>query len=383
MEVLIDTSIYRNDPKRAKNAFRALMRLCKGKMVRLHVPEWVKREFVSKQKQLLEEDFKKAQDAAESVTRRSLHPKLEDQAKKIQDEARAGFDMAAAAAEQEFEEWLKEAAAIEHGMTFKHAQQMADDYFNGVPPFSKVKHRPDIPDSLIFQVILELSSKVSELYVVANDGALISASRRLPNVHAFSDLESFIDTPDVQNALKNLPSAPAVANLMRAYKILPKLKESLEDMLETDIVEALASQTVFSQELPSDDFRATIMSVGSPHRIAFSFDQVMYYGGSEISIPFTAWVECELSYSISKAKFHTLSEWRTDRIGKGELNDYYYEADELFMLDVVGALSVEIPVDVLENANATDQDIEASITDGDHRAEIIEKKVIPQSDYGP
>jgi rRNA-processing protein FCF1 len=54
IQVVLDTSIYRMDPKRNKAAFRAFTRLCTASKVQLHIPYFVKHEFLSQQRSALE-----------------------------------------------------------------------------------------------------------------------------------------------------------------------------------------------------------------------------------------------------------------------------------------------------------------------------------------
>jgi rRNA-processing protein FCF1 len=49
--LLLDTNAFTADRRREAGPFRALVRLCKGQKVKLHVPYVVKNEFVSQQKQ--------------------------------------------------------------------------------------------------------------------------------------------------------------------------------------------------------------------------------------------------------------------------------------------------------------------------------------------
>jgi hypothetical protein len=64
LHVIIDTSIYRNDPKRGKGSFRALTRLCEGGKIVLYIPAYVKGEFESQQKIAVEDEIRKIITAA-------------------------------------------------------------------------------------------------------------------------------------------------------------------------------------------------------------------------------------------------------------------------------------------------------------------------------
>ena len=47
LHIVIDTSIYRTDPWRKKAASKAVERLAKAGKLKLHVPYFVKEEFIS------------------------------------------------------------------------------------------------------------------------------------------------------------------------------------------------------------------------------------------------------------------------------------------------------------------------------------------------
>ena len=77
LQVVVDTSIYRNDPKRNKAAFRALDRLLRGKKVQLHVPYYVKKEFLTQQSSAVVEEINVIRTRAHSILRRTENEKLQ------------------------------------------------------------------------------------------------------------------------------------------------------------------------------------------------------------------------------------------------------------------------------------------------------------------
>ena len=52
--------------------------------------------------------------------------------------------------------------------------------------------------------------------------------------------------------------------------------------------------------IPDDNGEASISGVGTPENVEFAFQEIDDYGEGEgeISIPFTATVECELNFTI-------------------------------------------------------------------------------------
>ncbi len=122
------------------------------------------------------------------------------------------------------------------------------------------------------------------------------------------------------------------------------------------------------------------MGVDSPEDLTFDFNNVEFYGGSEIGIPFTTTVDCELNYAIYKGDYFTLSEKKQAQISISERNEHYFDADETYPIEVTGTLSVELEAKILENPKATDEDVEQAILSGMHDVEITETEVASAGD---
>ncbi|MBA3913772.1 MAG: DUF4935 domain-containing protein, partial [Acidobacteriales bacterium] len=302
LHVIIDTSIYRQDPRREKSAFRALTRLCKGKKVKLHVPEFVRREFVSQQQQLIEKDILAAKKGAESMIKKSPEGAIAEHANVILAEVESSFEMAWEWADNEFESWLKQCEAVEHEMTLEHVKQMTEDYFDGKPPFSSVKERKDMPDSIIFQAIRDLAGENEKLYVVVNDGALLKASTAIKNISGFPTLDAFIETAECQEALEELDSETLTNNIARAKAMIIADEEELKKTLFSELESELHGKTVTSRSIPDDNNEGTIYGVHELNDVTFDFAAREYYGEGEIGIPFEASVDCELNYAMFKSE---------------------------------------------------------------------------------
>jgi len=100
-------------------------------------------------------------------------------------------------------------------------------------------------------------------------------------------------------------------------------------MLENDIVDALAYRTIRDHYFSEDSNEAMISMVGEAEPV-FDFDNIEYYGGSEIGIPFTAVSECTVDYPIFKSEYVTMSDEEMSKISVTELNDHFFEAQQDF-----------------------------------------------------
>ena len=265
--------------------------------------------------------------------------------------------------------------AIEHNVKPDHGKRVADDYFGGAPPFSSVKHRPDIPDSFIWQTVRDLAKEHGTLHVVVADGALLKAASDNKNMAAHESLEAFIETPHCQTMLKELAKEAVTANVGRVSDLLAREKSGLARMVETDIVNALHGRTVYDDSIPDDNNEGMIFSVYSPHELTFDFANLEYYGAGDIGIPFEALVECELNYAIFKADYFVLSDERTKTISIGERNEHYFDADEDYVIKAEGILSLQLDTKRLENEDIEDSEMKELIGAADHDVEITETAV--------
>ena len=382
LHVIIDTSIYRNDPKRGKGSFRALTRLCDGGKIVLYIPAYVKGEFESQQKIAVEDEIRKIITAAKSITRRSGNEQLAKFSEMVSKAAEKILPKAGVLTTEEFTRWAKRCKAVPSEIKPEHAVRVMNDYFAGEAPFSSSKHREDIPDSFIWQTVLDLADKKENVYFIANDGQLFKAAKTVSNVTAHNTLDEFVESPEFQKVIEELTTEAVARNIARAKRILPKNERALHAMLERDIVGALTSRTIHDSSIPDDNAEGLIIGVGGPEDLTFDFDSVEFYGGNEIGVPFTTTVDCELNYAIFKGDYFTLSDEKVKQISTSERNEHYFDADETYPIEVTGTLSIELEAKILENPRATDVDVEQAILSGMHSVEITEAEVASAGDGG-
>jgi hypothetical protein len=381
LKVIVDSSIYRSDPKRSKAAFRALARLCEGGKVVLYVPVYVKGEFESQQKIAVEDEIGKIITAAKSIARRSGNEQLVKFSENVSEVAEKILHKAGGLTKDEFARWTKRCKAVLSDIKPDHSVRVMSDYFAGKAPFSSPKHREDIPDSFIWQTVLDTAANNERVYFIANDGQLLKAANTLGNVTTHKSLDEFVESAEFQKAIAELTTEAVARNIARTKRILPKNEISLTAMLEREIVTALANRTIHDSSIPDDNGAGMIIGIGSPEATAFDFDSVEYYGGNEIGIPFTTTVECEVNYAIFKAEYFVLDDERTKKISISERNDHYFDADETFPIEVSGTLSIELDATILGNPHASHDDIGEAVLSGVHNVEISETEVTAKEDY--
>ena len=103
---------------------------------------------------------------------------------------------------------------------------------------------------------------------------------------AHRTLDEFVESPEFQKAIEELTTEAVARNIARAKRILPKNESALREMLEGDIVNAISNRTVHDSSIPDDNGEGVVIGVDSPEDLTFDFDNVEFYGGSEIGISF-------------------------------------------------------------------------------------------------
>lgn len=369
MHVLIDSCIYRGDPKRDKPPFRAIVRLAKAGTLHLHIPAFVRGEILTHEQDDARDEINKVRKTAAKLLAVTNEPTLLKQAQALQQAVSEMKDGAAERIAAALDAWITEAHATVHPVAADHGARVAEAYFGGKPPFRMSKFRDDLPDSFIWETALDLVNEFGELIVVSADGRLRGAAEAHDQMDAYKTLEEFIKTDTVQDDLTALIASVAINNNLERIKgLLPNMAGSLEGSLENDVVRELSWKTVRHSAIPEDNGEASISGVGTPEHVVFAFKEVDDYGEGEIGIPFTATVECELNFTIYKGDYYTISDEET--ISVSDWSDHYFNATKSYTISIEGHLTLTIDTTDLEDEDISDDELQDVITGADTTAEI-------------
>jgi len=197
IHVVLDTNVFSSDRRRNSGAFRAFARLCKGGKVKLHIPFVVNHEFLSQQKQEVRKLLKDLHSIANELGTMTPDDEISGFAEGTKKRAEHLREDADSLVQKEWEKWLKEIGAVERPVDPSHGERVIRDYFAGKPPFKAVRNRNDIPDSYLWQTILDLARKYKPLRLVTNDGSVYDAAAGIQGtggqnrqhcvVHSFRD----------------------------------------------------------------------------------------------------------------------------------------------------------------------------------------------------
>ena len=371
MHVAIDTSVYRADPKRIKKGFKAITHLAVARRIQIHLPYYVRHEFLTQQTECLSKRFRTMAKAASSVSRLTAHNSTIDVINQMLGKIEKLIDGAAATASEELDSWIANTYTKTYQFDDCHGKRVTDAYFSGGEPFSSAKHREDFPDAFIYESIRDIAGKHETLHMIVADRTFRTFCGRLEGVRTYGSTDEFIQLPECQTLLRNLDE---IANIDRIRDRLPRDLRILEDNLEREIIEPLADTTVRGP-IPDDNNEASVSMVGSPRHTQFKFDDMEYYGEGVIGIPVSTVVECELNYYIFKADWCVMDDVAISRISVSDWNKHYFLAEETRDVDVEGRLIVQLRLDELQRDDLTDDDLSTLINDANCTVEVEDATV--------
>ena len=381
IHVLIDTSVYRANPRRDAPEFRALARLARAGVVQLHVPRYVEREVVSQQTHDLKMQIAAVKTAARTILRRTTSGELRAYAEETMRKSDEAERVCATRMEVEFQTWVRHCKGIIHPVRPHHGERVTEDYFAGSPPFRSAKRREDFPDSFIWHTALDIVAEHDALTLIAADEALTGAAASLGNISCRKTLAEFIQADECQDALDDLTPEVVSENVDRIKRLLPSMKGDLLDMLNRGIVNALAGRVVTHGSIPDDNNQARILSVGGADAVAFGFDDIEHYGDGEIGVNFDTTIECLVYFALDRGAYYGLSELSGVSVA-GELNEHYLDAEQDLQVRVEGVLSIITDAKALERDDLTDGDLLQLVREADYDVDVMETAVsAPGGDY--
>lgn len=357
IHVILDTNIYRDDPKRQKLPFRALERLLIEKVVTLHVPYMIEREFQTQQKKKYEADLRGVLTGLKELS--NLPSKAIPALKKVPsllkelDEDQAEI---LAHSESEIVEWFQKVGAQRLALTGDQAISAFEAYFEGKPPFKEPKVRSDIPDSFIARAVEMVHAETKEVHFVGNDKKLRESFTQ-DSIVKYENLSQFIESPLIQKELFDLDVLGNYTKIKGAIAKFEEETDVISNAVERNVGERIVWEKI-EDAAPLDDERtATINSYDEPTELELDWSDIAYFGNGEFGIPFTVEMNVQAYYYIFKPDYYAhFGNKRGPSVT--DHNDHYYQAEDDFSIVVKGTVGVsviKVKLNNLENFEFIDE----------------------------
>lgn len=338
IHILLDSSIYRHDPKRNTLEFKAITALCKSKNVQLHIPFIVENEFCSHQLIEQKKAIEKCITSIAKLPSLGLHTELIDSARRIKKDIESLLDGISNKG-TDFNNWAESIGAKRYPLNLTQAKGALQAYFDGTAPLKAPKVRKDIPDAFIYQCISEIIEDIPNLIVVVADNNFREALSTKLNLKCYINLTEFIKEEDIQI-------------ILREHKFIdnfPDCLVELNDYLSSNTEEAVGDSIINNGiESLSDESDATIHRYGDMETIEFTFEKAVYYGDGLVGVPFVAIIEAYYSYYIFKADYCCME---NPPSSISDHNKHYFEANDSNFVRVEGILEFSLEYESYEKEN--------------------------------
>lgn len=370
IHVVIDTSIYRTDPKREKAAFRILAKLAINNFVCVHIPRVVEREFSTQQLASLENTFGDAKRFVSAIRKRVSEP-LAFQVSGIDGLIETLRVNAEEEISSSLSSWANEIGAEIHQNQPHHGELVLNAYFSGGAPFSQPKERKDFPDAFIYESIRDLVKLKGGLHFVSADGNLRSAGSKLAGVITHDTLEEFLKSKpcvDAAHHLEHLEKLTLFRNHIGAYA------SDFVGYINRLLMDYLPYRQFEDPHFKSDDQSAAVEMMEDVEDVEIEEDKIEILGVDTLLVPFSCRVRALVYYSIFAADYWAMAD--NDTLGitvhpSENSTDNFLEASEEVMLEVRGVFSVSIEFDLDETIDDPEADFSSYLEASDLTLEDV------------
>jgi rRNA-processing protein FCF1 len=191
INLILDTNILHQEGLNS-GRMQVLKKLINNEMVKLFIPEIVKREFTTKRASEITNALNSMQGSIKKLQNRiNFENDLSNSGLVIGKELLRLKTVVEESVEIEFQTWVDELKVTVSKFEPEHINSVLDDYFNGGGVFRSLKYREDLPDSMIHQTIKQLVAEIGEVHLTLIDGAFKKHMEKDQSVKVFDSLDDF------------------------------------------------------------------------------------------------------------------------------------------------------------------------------------------------
>lgn len=344
--LVIDTNIFRKNPRLDSPEFKSLAYIAKISCIQLHIPYVIQREFSS---YLEHEQRKKILSATKSISGAVNYDgsgeKTSELIKQLE-ELKASTDELVSERSKSFTDWIEINHVEVIPLSLDQASEALEAYFDGSLPFKEPKVRKDIPDSFIYQSIINLHDQFKDdLLVIIKDGSLREAcvSR---GIFAYESLTELLEIEEIQECLRQkLVDVNRPLILEHVYKFAEKEKDKIiskiEELLLTDEYRMISGKNI-----PGESGEIYISMVNEPHLI--EIEEVEYIGAGLFIAYFSARTEVTYEYPVFYPDSLDLD---PKKFYISALNEHYVEVETTDDIQFTGRIELDFDESIMKIIN--------------------------------
>ncbi|MDP8207677.1 MAG: PIN domain-containing protein [Candidatus Electryonea clarkiae] len=343
IHVILDSTIFRQDPKRKSAPFQMLVKLGIAHQLVLHIPYYVKYEFLTNRQEEYSKSLRAIATNLNNLTRQPLSNKLKDELEGQKLVFNSLTPEILEWVEHDFDSWCDEIGAMIRPIENHHGLKMSEMYFTGKAPFRKQKFREDFPDAFIYLNAIELANTLDTLVFVTNDSQLQKAFKGISNISFFDNLEDFIRSETIASVLEKFD---AEINLDSIINTIKRNKYQIKDIASEKLYIALFGYGITDPLIKSDNHQAMLFSYTIPSDINLDFKYIEHMGGVVFIIPFDFQMDAKVHYKSTESPLYSDTPDFNDMIEIAEFRNRLYRAiEEELPLEITGHIVVSIDLE--------------------------------------
>lgn len=376
IHLVLDSSVYRRSPRLDSPEFKILSYLASTGSLTLHLPYIVEREFTSYLEQIQKERIELATRKITSALNFDGHGPKSQGLSIILEKLKADAQELVAERSESFIHWIEAHDAVRHPISIENSHSALEAYFTGQPPLKEPKVRNDIPDSFIFQQILDLKNDyAAELGLVIEDNALRSACTDA-EIDCWSKLADFLASPVAQEFLTQAVIQENEAEISEfvsgiANENIVEITSELEKlMLSSDY------STLSGDMIPGEFNQIYLSGVDTPYDV--EIENIEYLGGTVFLIDVIGNVDLTYEFSVHIYDAYALDE---DKFHISPLNEHYVEVETTDQFTFKGQVEFEFTEAVI--ASTTVDEMKAALKGPNIRAtDLDDFELVVDDDLG-
>lgn len=339
-KVILDTNIYYQFPKRKNRFFHAIKKMADKKLLELYIPYIVEHENKTQQVVKLEKEIEKVVAGLEKIKKfdisfgfekniESAIKTLSDQKIKMTNSVKKNFDL-----------WVEEISAVKIPLSIEQTNKAFEAYFSGTLPFKKIKSRDDIPDGFIAEAVKQICQNSekddsSKIYFISNDSTMLKSFSNQKNIVVYKSLNDFFDTEEINKELREID---IIDNSNVIHEVIFQSKTDIEHIISNKIGEEIIGCDIIDDSIPCDNNSARISSYWEAENITLDWHSLKYYGDGQFGCNFSLQIDVLAEFYIYKSEYFYMEM----EIDVTELNDYVFEAEDDFSIDVSGVILIPV-----------------------------------------
>lgn len=286
--IILDSTFYKQDLSFSTYRYKVLEELSKAGIVKVIIPDIIfhecKTELISK----INKSIKTSNDSLKEIERICLVTHENGHIGNIIGQLNHSTDWSTSVADECFSFFNKTIDPLYVDFSHNAIKKSLNKYFYGGYPYKEVKDRKSIPDSIIYEEIIEIYNKYKPVFFISNDDYFRQSVQSEIGIKTYSKIDDFFEQENLSDKISEILSARYFENdILRKHNSIVNLK--VQECLKEELKNCL-----YVNDLTHPENEQYITSIYS-----FVYMDCSFFVGNDSS--FTGYCDCVFDAKVNKS----------------------------------------------------------------------------------